>query len=72
MDSGNLIENSRSIFMSHEALRTNCELVCRLHGSAHYITSQQFAQTTEIFEAIEKMSTRLIQYLERSHRRRRD
>jgi four helix bundle protein len=36
-----------------------------------YITSEHFAETTAVFEAVGRMSTRLIQYLRRSDRRRR-
>jgi four helix bundle protein len=37
-----------------------------------YITSEQFTETIGLFETVGKMTTRLIQYLERSERRRLD
>ena len=36
-----------------------------------YITTEQFDEPDAIFEAVGKMATRLIQYLERSNRPRR-
>jgi len=53
---------------SANEVRTRLGIACE----RHYITQQQFADLHAIFDAVGKMTTRLIQYLERSDRPRRD